>query len=289
MFSIFTAAHFYNISRRALISTADCYHLADVQSRAVRLPADGPQKAVHLLDGSDLLLFVLLLRVFGGDRHLQPFVRFTHRLHLRVLPQIHSGVLHFFGAVCAYQAVKVPQNLQRCTHFRYHMAEHVRTWQSNISVWSLCDSHSRLSNDEGCFRPQGGKDACHLHCNITCTHNHTAPVWENRTFTYSHTTRHAVNIKESKSWAYFGRVSSSKKPSLVMPRLAPEMIKKHNILLNYFIKVNKQWRWLSSECCMSHLELHRHTEQKAALQWRWGCEALYTSFHWPRQWVQGRW
>ena len=98
------------------MSTADCYHLANVQSSAVRLPADGPQKAVHLLDGSDLLLFVLLLRVFGGDRHLQSFVRFTHRLHLRVLPQIHTGVLQFFGAVCAYQAVKVPQNLQRCTH-----------------------------------------------------------------------------------------------------------------------------------------------------------------------------
>lgn len=89
-----------------------CYHLADVESGGVRLPADGPQKAVHFLDGSDLLLVVLLLRVFGDERHLESSVRFTHRLHLRVLPQIYTRVLQFFGAICAYEAVKVPQNLQ---------------------------------------------------------------------------------------------------------------------------------------------------------------------------------
>lgn len=109
------------------MSTAGCYHLADVQSRRVRLPADGPEKAVHFLDGSDLLLVVLLLWVFGDERHLQSFVRFTHRLHLRILPQIHTRVLQFFGAVCAYEAVKVPQNLQReyrDVFFHYCMAAH---------------------------------------------------------------------------------------------------------------------------------------------------------------------
>lgn len=77
------------------------------------MPADGPQKAVHFLDGSDLLLVVLLLRVFGGDRYLQPSVCFTHRLHLRIFPQVYTRALQFFGAVCAYKAVKVSQNLQR--------------------------------------------------------------------------------------------------------------------------------------------------------------------------------
>lgn len=89
-----------------------CYHLADVQSCSVGLPADGPQEAVHFLDGSDLLLIVLLVRVLGDERHLQPSVCFTHRLHLSVLPQIYTRVLQFFGAICAYEAVEVPQNLQ---------------------------------------------------------------------------------------------------------------------------------------------------------------------------------
>lgn len=41
----------------------------------------------------------------------------------------------------------------------------------------LCDvSYSILSHYEGCFGPQGGKDACHLHCNIPSTHNDTTPV-----------------------------------------------------------------------------------------------------------------
>lgn len=77
------------------------------------MPADGPQNAVDFLDGPDLLLIILLLWVFGGDRHLQSFVRFTQRLHLRILPKIYTGVLQLFGAVCAYEVVKVPQNLHR--------------------------------------------------------------------------------------------------------------------------------------------------------------------------------
>lgn len=78
-----------------------CYHGGDVQSRSVGLPADGPEKAVHFLDGAGLLLVVLLLLVFGDDRHLQSFFSFTHGRHLRILPQIHTRVLQLFGAVCA--------------------------------------------------------------------------------------------------------------------------------------------------------------------------------------------
>lgn len=97
---------------------SSCYHFANVQSRGVRLPADGPQEAVHFLNGSDLLLVVLLLRVSGDDRHLQSFVCFTHRLHLRILPKIYARVLQLFGAVCAYEAVKAPQDL----HIEYESA-----------------------------------------------------------------------------------------------------------------------------------------------------------------------
>lgn len=96
---------------------ADCYHGADVQPSRVGLPPDGPQKTVHLLDDADLLV-VLGVRVFGDDGHLQAFLRFAHRLHLRVLPQIDAVVLDFFGAVCAYEGVEVSQNLQREGDFR---------------------------------------------------------------------------------------------------------------------------------------------------------------------------
>lgn len=117
MLHVGTSAHFsiqFTVKKKRLwMSTAGCYHLADVQPRRVRLPADGPEKAVHFLDCLDLLLIALLLWVFGDECHLQSFVRFTHRLHLRVLPQIHARVLQFFGAICAYEVVKVPQNLQR--------------------------------------------------------------------------------------------------------------------------------------------------------------------------------
>ena len=91
-------------------------------------------------------------------------------------------------------------------------------------------SYSRLSNNEGCFRPQGGKDACHLHCNITCTHNHAASVRKIKLLIKSTNFTGGINMTQMIRQAYFGRVSSSKKPSLVMPRLAPEMIRKHNIL-----------------------------------------------------------
>lgn len=102
-----------HISISQQTSKEGCYHFANVQSRCVRPPADGPQKAVHFLNGSDLLLVILLLRVSGDDCHLQSFVCFTHRLHLRILPKIYTRVLQLFGAVCAYEAVKVPQNLHR--------------------------------------------------------------------------------------------------------------------------------------------------------------------------------
>lgn len=154
-------------------SKIDCYHLADVQSRGVGLPADGPQEAVHFLDGSDLLLVILLLWVSGDDGHLQAFVRFTHRLHLRVLPEVDASVLQLFGAVCAEEVVKIPQNLQR-----------ERSWQGHRSVFlfvqgftlQISDSYSRLSDNEGCFGTQRAQDPCHFYCDVTCTDNHTAPV-----------------------------------------------------------------------------------------------------------------
>lgn len=93
--------------------SSDCYHLADVESTGVWLPPDGPEETVHLLDGADLLLVVFLLWVFGDKRHLQTSVCFAHRLHLSVLPQIDPRVLQLFGAICAYEAIEVPQNLQR--------------------------------------------------------------------------------------------------------------------------------------------------------------------------------
>lgn len=92
----------------------DDYQAADVQSGRVGLPADGPQKAVHFLDGADLLA-VLLLRVFGSDCNFQASVRFSHRLHLRVLPQIDAVVLQLLGAVCAYECIKGSQNLHKRT------------------------------------------------------------------------------------------------------------------------------------------------------------------------------
>ena len=105
-----TAAHF-TVQLKVDITRRYSYHPADVQSSGVRLPANGPEKTVHFLDGAELPL-VILLWVFGDERHLQALVRFTHRLHLRVLPQINTRVLQFFGAVYAYEAVKVPQHLQ---------------------------------------------------------------------------------------------------------------------------------------------------------------------------------
>lgn len=87
--------------------------MSNVQSCDVGLSADRPQKAIHFLYGSEFLLLVLPLWVSGGDRHFQSFVSFTHRPHLRILPDIYARVLQLFGAVCAYEAVKVPQNLHR--------------------------------------------------------------------------------------------------------------------------------------------------------------------------------
>lgn len=88
-------------------------------------------------------------------------------------------------------------------------------------------SYSGLSNNEGCFGPQGGKDACHLHCNIACTHNDTAPVRETKRVIIGTHFTHCLKTKEIIKKAHFGRVLRSKKPSLVMPRLPPEMISKH--------------------------------------------------------------
>lgn len=107
-------------------SKTDCYHLADVQSRDVGLPADGPQEAVHFLDGSDLLLVILLLWVSGNDGHLQAFVRFTHGLHLRVLPEVDASVLQLSGTVCAEEVVKIPQNLQRESMTRTQISVSIR-------------------------------------------------------------------------------------------------------------------------------------------------------------------
>jgi len=106
---ILSWAHF---SIQCTLSWAERYRGADVQPRHVGLPADGPEEAVHLPDGADLLLAVLLW-VFGDERHLQSRFRFTHGLHLRILPQVHTRVLQLFGAICAYEAVEVPQHLER--------------------------------------------------------------------------------------------------------------------------------------------------------------------------------
>lgn len=119
------------------LSWTDSYHLSNVQSSCVGLSADGPEKAVHLLDGTDLLLLVLLLWIFGDECHLQASVCFTHRLHLRVLPQIYTGVLKFFGAVWADEGVKVPQNLQR----EY----------KSVTVWFMKNGVSGLCCDFVCF------------------------------------------------------------------------------------------------------------------------------------------
>lgn len=100
----------------------------------------------------------------------------------------HRSTPEFCSSLVQFVLIKLSKFLKtyRDAHtFPLLMAKRFWAWQFNINVLSLCDSHSCLSNDEGCFRPQGGKDACHLHCNITCTHNHTAPVWENRTFNYT--------------------------------------------------------------------------------------------------------
>lgn len=86
--------------------------MADVESRGVGLPADGPKEAVDFLDGPDLLLVILLLWIPGDDSHFKALVCFTHRLHLGALPQVNARVLQLFGAVCADKAVKIPKNLQ---------------------------------------------------------------------------------------------------------------------------------------------------------------------------------
>lgn len=82
------------------------YHLANIQSRDVGLPADCPQNTVHFWNSA------ALAGVFSDKRHLQPRVGFAHRCHPSVLLQIHARVLQLFGAVCADKAVEVPQNLQ---------------------------------------------------------------------------------------------------------------------------------------------------------------------------------
>lgn len=130
------------------------YHLADVESTGVWLPPDGPEETVHMLDGADLLLVVLLLRVFGDERHVQTSVRFTHRLHLSVLPQIDSIVLQLFGAVCADEAVEVPQNLQREYQSSTNaLAARPPCQYLLCAVIMSADSYPCLSNDQGCLGP----------------------------------------------------------------------------------------------------------------------------------------
>lgn len=61
--------------------------------------------------------------------------------------------------------------LRNCAHFKIRID------------YLCCGSHSCLSYDEWCFGSQGGKDACHLDCNITCTHHHTAPIGKTKLWT----------------------------------------------------------------------------------------------------------
>lgn len=69
-----------------------------------------------------------------------------------------------------------PRERERLRYMHLHYCTLLKKTEFLYCVVILWVSYFRLSNNEGCFGPQGGKDACHLHCNITCTHNHTAPV-----------------------------------------------------------------------------------------------------------------
>ena len=82
------------------------YHLAGAEARRVGFPADGPQEAVHLVHGADLLFPVLLLGVLGDERDFEATGRFTHRLDLCVLPQVYARVFYFLCAIRTYQAVE---------------------------------------------------------------------------------------------------------------------------------------------------------------------------------------
>lgn len=159
---------------------ADCYQAADVQSGRIGLPADGPQKAVHLLNGAELLLAVLLLWVFGDDGNFQASVCFTHRLHLRVLQQINAVVLQLLGAVCADERIEVSQNLQN-KHRETCRSTTARRRESYSPALCLV-SYAGLTNNEGCFGPQGGKNPRHLHGDVTSAHDHTASARENQAF-----------------------------------------------------------------------------------------------------------
>lgn len=89
-------------------------------------------------------------------------------------PHRSSAVLWCSLCLWSCQSSSKPTaGIWRCTFItaRLHTFEN-----HNLVLMLRCVSYSCLSNNEGCFGPQGGKDACHLHCNISCTHNHTAPV-----------------------------------------------------------------------------------------------------------------
>lgn len=154
-----------------LDSEQQIYHFANVHSRDVRTSPNGPEETVHLPDGANLLLLVFLFWVFSTERHLQTFVCFTHRLHLRVLPQVQARVLQLLGAVCTYEAVKVPQNLQKQCKSTWDTTS-LCILAANLSKGIF--SYSCLSNNKGCFRAQGGKDTCHFHCNVTSTDDDAA-------------------------------------------------------------------------------------------------------------------
>ena len=60
-------------------------------------------------------------------------------------------------------------------HMWTHFSRVAHRWKKSCAG-NPFSSYSCLSNNEGCFGAQGGKNACHFHCNITGSNNHTAPV-----------------------------------------------------------------------------------------------------------------
>lgn len=66
------------------------------------------------------------------------------------------------------------------------VAAHCGKSELGFCVGVLCDSHPVLTDNERCFGPQGGKDAGHLHSDITSPNNHATPVGRAKHKTFDH-------------------------------------------------------------------------------------------------------
>lgn len=84
-----------------------------------------------------------------------------------------------------------------------------------------------LPNDDRCLGPQSGEDTGHLHSDIPSPNNNTTSTKADTNNAQQRTHRYQLlsNMLTKRIGAHivthFGRVSSSKKPSLVMPRFEP--------------------------------------------------------------------